>query len=59
MTPEGKTAPPRTERGTLRKRAWQTPRILSRERLEALAVFCGSGTGKETPASCPIGPLMS
>jgi len=41
------------------KRSYTTPKILSREHLEALAVVCSGPTAKGDPGSCPSGPLAS
>ncbi len=41
-----------------RKKAYRRPEILSREKLEALAVDCG-GTGKTDALSCNVGPIQS
>lgn len=42
----------------VKKRTYAPPRILSRERLEAIAGTC-SGVGKENRVRCPAGPIAS
>lgn len=44
--------------GRPEKRPYAPPRILSRERLEAIAGTC-SGVGKTNPIQCPGGPIAS
>lgn len=41
------------------KRAWERPRILSREPLEGVAVVCIGGTAKSDVFVCPGGPITS
>ena len=36
---------------------WETPRILTREPLEAVAAVCT--LGKANPGQCPAGPISS
>ncbi len=36
---------------------YETPRIVYREPMEAVATSCNPGKG--TPAACPIGPVSS
>ncbi len=40
------------------KKPYSPPRVLSRERLEAIAGTC-TGTGKTNLAQCPAGPIAS
>lgn len=40
------------------KRPYSRPRVMSRERLEAVAAIC-SPPGKADPGSCPTGPIGS
>lgn len=40
------------------RRPYERPRVLSRERLEAVAAIC-SPPGKADPGSCPTGPIGS
>jgi hypothetical protein len=47
---ESKTSP---------KRPYRRPEIISRERLEAVAVVCTDATSKADPYACPSGPLNS
>ncbi|HPE71577.1 MAG: hypothetical protein KDI73_11655 [Candidatus Competibacteraceae bacterium] len=41
------------------KKTYAPPRILSRERLEAVAGVCSGGTSKTNIGSCPSGPVAS
>ncbi len=41
------------------KKAYDPPRILSREPLEAVAVVCSGPTAKANPGLCPSGPISS
>jgi hypothetical protein len=42
------------------KRAYEPPRILSREPLEAVAAICTPvGVAKANPGACPSGPISS
>ncbi len=42
------------------KRAYERPRIVSRELLEAVAAICApSPPAKGNPGSCPQGPIAS
>lgn len=42
------------------KRAYERPRILSREPLEAVAAVCSPAPpAKANPGSCPSGPISS
>ena len=41
------------------KRPYTTPKTLSREHLEAMAIVCSGPTAKADPGSCPSGPLAS
>jgi len=46
--------------GARSKRAWERPRILSREPLEAVAAVCApSPPAKGNPGLCPSGPISS
>jgi hypothetical protein len=48
------------ETGARPKRAWERPRILSREPLEAVAAVCApSPPAKGNPGLCPSGPISS
>ena len=43
-----------------RKKAYEAPRILSREPLEAVAAVCApSPPAKANPGACPSGPISS
>ena len=45
---------------TRSKRAWERPRILSQEPLEAVAAVCApSPPSKGNPGLCPSGPISS
>jgi hypothetical protein len=41
------------------KKPYESPRILSRERLEAVAGVCSGGTSKTNAIQCPSGPIAS
>ena len=41
------------------KKTYALPRILSRERLEAVASACSGGTSKIDNSHCPFGPTQS
>ena len=41
------------------RRPYSAPRILSRERLEAMAATCLQPGSKPDPILCPSGPLQS
>jgi hypothetical protein len=42
------------------RRAYERPRILSREPLEAVAAVCSpAGVAKSNPGLCPSGPISS
>lgn len=41
------------------KKAWERPRILSREPLEGVAVVCIGAEAKSDPFVCPGGPITS
>jgi hypothetical protein len=41
------------------RRAYERPRILSREPLEAVAAVCSPPLGKSNPGLCPSGPISS
>jgi hypothetical protein len=41
------------------KKPYEPPRILSRERLEAVAGVCSGGTSKTNSIQCPSGPIAS
>ena len=56
MTDETQAA--RRRDGKQEKRPYAPPRILSRERLEAIAGTC-TGTGKTNAGLCPAGPIAS
>jgi len=49
---------PKDAAGPAGKKAYEPPRILSRESLEAVAVHC-SPPGKANPGLCPSGPISS
>ncbi|HEY2295209.1 MAG TPA: hypothetical protein VGM86_31285 [Thermoanaerobaculia bacterium] len=58
----GPSKPQTPERapGAGAKRAWERPRILSREPLEAVAAVCApSPPAKGNPGLCPSGPISS
>ncbi len=57
MTDETQAAQRRDGRRE-KKKPYSPPRVLSRERLEAIAGTC-SGTGKTNSGQCPIGPIAS
>ncbi len=42
-----------------RRKPYQSPRILSREPLEAMANICRGGTAKANPGACRLGPINS
>lgn len=43
-----------------RKKAYEAPRVLSREPLEAVAALCSpSPPAKANPGLCPSGPISS
>jgi hypothetical protein len=44
---------------TAEREAYEAPRIVYREPLEAVATACTAGTSKGNPAACPIGPVSS
>lgn len=52
-TPDTKRSDGKTPR-----KPYAPPRILSRERLEAVAGTC-TGTGKTNSTQCPVGPIAS
>ncbi len=56
MTDETQAA--RQRDGKQGKKLYVPPRVLSRERLEAIAGTC-SGGGKENTGRCPAGPIAS
>ena len=41
------------------KRPYRSPRILSRERIEAMAASCLQPGSKPDPVLCPSGPIQS
>lgn len=41
------------------KKTYESPRILVREPLEAVATVCTTGTSKADPGMCPLGPISS
>ncbi|MCG8461197.1 MAG: hypothetical protein MI919_33340 [Holophagales bacterium] len=41
------------------RRPYEPPRILSRERLEAMAAACLQPGSKPDPVLCPSGPIQS
>jgi hypothetical protein len=52
--------PNATESATGGKKAYEAPRILSREPLEAVAAVCSpSPPAKANPGACPSGPISS
>jgi hypothetical protein len=55
-----KPSNPNAAAGLRAKRAWEKPRILSREPLEAVAAVCApSPPSKGNPGLCPSGPISS
>jgi hypothetical protein len=42
-----------------RRKPYASPRILSREPLEAMANICRGGTAKANPGTCRLGPINS
>jgi hypothetical protein len=53
---DAKAAPPVPEG----KKAYEAPRILSREPLEAVAAVCApTPPAKANPGQCPLGPISS
>lgn len=49
-----------SEDGIQAKKKYQTPKILSREPLEAMAALCRpTPPGKATVGACPRGPISS
>lgn len=44
---------------TNERKAYEPPRIVYREPLEAVATACGGPPAKGDPGSCPIGPISS
>lgn len=45
---------------TAERPRWETPRILTREPLEAVAAVCSPpGVAKGNPGLCPSGPISS
>lgn len=57
MMSESRDDTPRLRDERRARRPYEPPRVLSRERLEALAVLCS--TGKVDGGSCPAGPIQS
>lgn len=53
------TKKPGTEGPRGAKKRYESPRILVREPLEAVATVCNTGMAKADPGSCPEGPLSS
>lgn len=41
------------------RKAYEPPRIVYREPLEAVATACGASPAKGDPGSCPLGPISS
>lgn len=41
------------------RKAYEAPRIVYREPLEAVATACTATTSKGSPAACPVGPISS
>jgi hypothetical protein len=44
---------------TARRKPYASPRILSREPLEAMANICRGTTAKANPGTCRLGPINS